>query len=120
MIDANTNYDQADENARQVIRRTKRVTRRQFSPEEKVRIVIEGVRGEITVTALCRREGIATNVYYKWLKDFMEAGKGRLKGDTQREASRAEVQSLQRENERLKELVAQLSVKNLVLKKSLG
>ena len=120
MIDTNTNYDQADDNARQVIRRTKRATRRQFSPEEKVRIVIEGIRGEITVTALCRREGIATNVYYKWLKDFMEAGKGRLKGDSLREASKAEVQSLQRENERLKELVAQLSVENLVLKKSLG
>jgi transposase len=70
-----------------------------------VRIVIEGIRGEITVTALCRREGIASNVYHKWLKDFMEAGKGRLKGDTLREA---EVQSLQRENERLKELVARL------------
>ena len=120
MIDINTNYDQADDNARLVISRTKRATRRKFSPEEKVRIVIEGIRGEITVTTLCRREGIATNVYYKWLKDFMEAGKGRLKGDTLREASRAEVQSLQRENERLKELVAQLSVENLVLKKSLG
>ena len=119
-MDVNTNYDQADDNARQVIRRTKQVTRRQFRPEEKVRIVIEGIRGEITVTTLCRREGIATNVYYKWLKDFMEAGKGRLKGDTLREASRSEVQSLQRENERLKELVAQLSVENLVLKKSLG
>lgn len=119
-MDVNTNYDQADDNARQVIRRTKQVTRRQFSPEEKVRIVIEGIRGEITVTTLCRREGIATNVYYKWLKDFMEAGKGRLKGNTLREASRSEVQSLQRENERLKELVAQLSVENLVLKKSLG
>ena len=120
MVNNNTNYDQADDNARQIINRTKRATRRQFSPEEKVRIVIEGIRGEITVTALCRREGIATNVYYKWLKDFMEAGKGRLKGDSLREASKAEVQSLQRENERLKELVAQLSVENLVLKKSLG
>ena len=120
MVNTNTNYDQADNNARQVLGRAKRATRRQFSPEEKVRIVIEGIRGEITVTALCRREGIATNVYYKWLKDFMEAGKGRLKGDSLREASRAEVQSLQRENERLKELVAQLSVENLVLKKSLG
>jgi transposase len=91
------------------------VTRRQFSPEEKVRMVIEGIRGEIAVTTLYRQEGIATNVYYKWLKDFMEAGTGRLKGDTLREASRSEVQSLQRENERLKELVAQLSVENLVL-----
>jgi len=122
MVNANTNtnFDRADANARQVIRRTKQVTRRRFSPEEKVRIVIEGIRGEIKVTALCRREGIASNVSFKWLKDLMEAGKGRLKGDTLREAGRAEVQSLQREKERLKDLVAQLSVENLVLKKILG
>jgi len=85
-----------------------------------VRIVIEGIRGEITVTALCRREGVVSNVYYKWLKDFMEAGKGRLKEDNLREGGRAEIQSLQWENERRKELVAQMSVENLVLKKSLG
>ena len=120
MQDSRTNFEQADDQARQVIRRTKQVARRRFSPEEQVRIVIEGIRGELPVTALCRREGIATNVYYKWLKDFMEAGKGRLQGDSQREANRGEVRSLQRENERLKELVAQLSVENLVLKKSLG
>ncbi len=75
MVNTNTNFDQADDNARQVIRRTKQVTRRRFSPEEKVRIVIEGIRGEITITALCRREGIASNVYYKWLKD-PSAGSG--------------------------------------------
>ena len=112
-------YDQADESARELIRRTKRVTRRRFSPEEKVRIVIEGIRGDIPISVLCRREGIGTNVYYKWLKDFMEAGKARLKGDTARDASKAEVEALKRESERLKELVAQLSVENLVLKKSL-
>ena len=113
-------YDQADDNARALIRKTKQVTRRQFSPEEKVRIVIEGIRGEISIRALCRREGISTNVYYKWLKAFMEAGKARLKGDTLRQANRTEVTELKQENERLKELVAKLSVENLVLKKSLG
>ena len=101
MVNANTNFDRADANARQVIRPTKQITRRRFSPEEQVRIVIEEIRGEIKVTSLWRREDIASNVYYKWLKDFMEAGKGRLEGATLQEAGRAEVQSLQRKNERL-------------------
>ena len=113
-------YDEADGNARALIRRTRRATRRKFTPEEKVRIVIEGIRGEIPINTLCRREGITTSNYYKWLKDFMEAGKGRLKGDTLRKANQVEVDELRRENERLRELVAELSVKNLVLKKSLG
>ena len=112
-------HNQADDSARELIRRARRVTRRRFSPEEKVRIVIEGIRGDIPISVLCRREGIGTNVYYKWLKDFMEAGKARLKGDTVRDATRAEVEALRRESERLKELVAQLSVENLVFKKSL-
>ena len=120
MQEVTQRHDQADENARRLIRHTKRVTRRKFTPEEKVRIVIEGIRGEITVSALCRREGINTGVYYKWLKDYMEAGKSRLKGDTIRDANKAEVEALKRENARLKELVAELSVENLVLKKSLG
>jgi transposase len=118
MQEVSRSYDQADENARQVVRRTRNVTRRKYTPEEKVRIVIEGIRGEISVSALCRREGINPGVYYKWLKDYMEAGKSRLKGDTLREANKAEVDALKRENERLKELVAQLSVENLVLKKA--
>ena len=117
MQEVSRSYDQADENARQVVRRTRNVTRRKYTPEEKVRIVIEGIRGEISVSALCRREGINPGVYYKWLKAYMEAGKSRLKGDTLREANKAEVDALKRENERLKELVAQLSVENLVLKK---
>ncbi|HLE02902.1 MAG TPA: transposase [Dehalococcoidia bacterium] len=120
MQETRTGYDQADGSARELIRHTRRVTRRRFTPEEKVRIVIEGIRGEIPVSTLCRREGIRSNVYYKWLKDFMEAGKARLEGDTLREASRAEVEVLKREWERLRELVANLSVENLVLKKSLG
>jgi transposase len=120
MRESRTGYDQADDGARELVHRTKQVTRRRFTPEEKVRIVIEGIRGEIPISVLCRREGIRSNVYYKWLKDFMEAGKARLKGDTLREASRAEVEALKREADRLKELVANLSVENLVLKKSLG
>jgi len=79
---------------------------------------MEGVRGEIAVAELCRREGIHATVYYKWLKDFMEAGKSRMRGDTLREANRDEVQELRQENERLKQLVADLSVANLMLKKS--
>jgi transposase len=120
MQETRTGYNRADDSARELIRRTRRVTRRRFAPEEKVRIVIEGIRGEIPVSALCRREGIRSNVYYKWLKDFMEAGKARLEGDTLREASRAEVEALRRDGERLRELAANLSVENLVLKKSLG
>jgi transposase len=77
-----------------------------------VRIVIEGIRGEILVSALCQQEGIRSSVYYKWLKDFMEAGRARLEGDTLREANRAEVEALRREGERLRELVANLSALN--------
>ena len=120
MQETKVRYDEADDNARALIRRTRLATRRRFTPEEKVRIVIEGIRGEIPISTLCRREGINASTYYKWLKDFMEAGKGRLKGDTLRKANKVEVDELRRENERLKELVAELSVKNLVLKKSLG
>ena len=71
MQQARTGYDQADDKARELVHRTKQVTRRRFTPEEKVRIVIEGIRGEIPISVLCRREGIRSNVYYKWLKDFM-------------------------------------------------
>jgi transposase-like protein len=94
MMDINHSPDQADFNAQQLIRRTKQLTRRRFTHEKKVRILIEGIRREIPVTVLCRREGTCTNVYYKWLKDFMEGDKGRLKGDTLRKANRAEVETL--------------------------
>jgi transposase len=106
------------EETRQFVRRVRRVTRRKFSPEEKVRIVLEGFRGEVRVSDLCRREGIRPNVYYAWLKEFMEAGKTRLQADTVRDASQAEVEGLKRENEGLKQLVAELSLQNLVLKKT--
>ena len=102
-----------------LIRTTRQATRRRYLPDEKIRIVMEGIRGDEPISALCRREGISANIYYKWLKDFMEAGKSRLKGDEIRDATRGEVQELKRENERLKQLVAELSLDNMVLKKSL-
>jgi transposase len=106
------------ETARQLIRRAKQASRRRFPAEEKIRIVMEGIRAEVSVVDLCRREGIHPTIYYKWLKDFMEAGKGPLRGDAKREATSNEVKDLRQENERLKLLVADLSLENLTLKKS--
>ena len=103
-----------------VVREIRRNTRRKYSAEEKIRIVLEGLRGEESIAAICRREGINTNLYYKWRKDFLEAGKKRLLGDVVREANSQEVGGLKRENEQLKQLVAELSLKNRVLKKSLS
>lgn len=103
-----------------VVRNIKRNTRRKFSSEEKIRIVLEGLKGEMGISELCRREGIVANLYYRWSKDFFEAGKRRLNGDTVREANSGEVSSLRQENEQLKQLVAELSLKNRVLKKSLS
>jgi len=95
----------------------RRKTRRKFSPEEKVRIVLEGLRGEQSVSELCRREGIAANLDYRWSKDFLEAAKKQLDGDTVREATRDEVKDLRSENRDLKEVVAEITLKNRVLKK---
>jgi transposase len=103
---------------RQFVRQVRRATRRKFTPEEKVRVVLQGFRREVPVSELCRREGIKPNVYYAWLKDFMEAGKARLQADTLRDATRAEVDGFRRENEQLKQLVAELSLEVLVLKKT--
>jgi transposase len=100
------------------IREVKRSTRRKFNPEEKVRIVLEGFRREVTVRELCSREGISPNIYYSWLKDFMEAGKSRLQRDTVRDATKHEVDNLKRENTRLKQLVGELSLDMYVLKKT--
>lgn len=102
-----------------VVKDIRRQTRRKFSAEEKIRIVLEGLRGECSIAELCRREGIVANLYYRWSKDFLEAGKKRLQGDTVREASSDEVSGLRGENEQLKALVAELSLKNRLLKKSL-
>lgn len=103
---------------RAFVRQVKRVTRRRFTPEEKVRIVLEGFRGEIGISALCRREGIHPTVYYAWLKDFMEAGKARLQADSARDATQAEVEALKRERDQLKQLVAELSLQVHILKKT--
>ena len=100
-----------------LISELKRKTRRNYSSEEKIRIIIEGLRGETSIAELCRKEGISQGIYYKWSKDFMEAGKGRLKGDTIREANTSEVRLLKSENTDLKELVAELSLKVRELKK---
>ena len=101
------------------VREIRRRARRRFSAEEKIRIVLEGLRGEESIAALCRREGIAANLYYRWSKDFLEAGKKRLNGDTVREATSNEVKVLRSENRELKEVVAEMTLKNRVLKKSL-
>ena len=103
-----------------VVSEIKRKTRRKYSSEEKIRIVLEGLRGEESISAICRREGISSNLYYRWSKDFLEAGKKRLQGDTVREANSLEVNGLRQENDQLKQLVAELSLKNRVLKKSLS
>jgi transposase len=100
-----------------VVREIKRKTRRKFSSEEKIRIVLEGLRGEESIAELCRREGINPNLYYNWSKEFLEAGKQRLKGDTKREATSGEVVELRGENTQLKQLVADLSLENRRLKK---
>jgi len=107
-------------NASSLISELKRKTRRNYTSEEKIRIVIDGMRGETTIAELCRKEGIAQALYYKWSKDFMEAGKKRLSGDTMREANTSEVKGLKDENRSLKELVAELSLKNRDLKKNLN
>ena len=101
-----------------IIKEIKRKTRRKFSSEEKIRIVIEGLKGEDSITGICRREGIAPALYYRWSKDFIEAGKKRLNGDTQREANTSEVNDLRKENTDLKEVVAELTLSNRVLKKA--
>jgi len=102
-----------------VVRDIRRNTRRKFSSEKKVRIVLEGLKGEVSISVLCRREGIVSNLYYRWSKDFLEAGKKRLSGDTAREANSSEVTDLRGENDQLKQLVAELSLKYRLAKKSL-
>ena len=101
------------------VREIRRRTRRKFSSEEKIRIVLEGLRGEESITDLCRKEGIHPGIYYKWSKAFLEAGKQRLTGDTVREAGSEEVGELRSENEELKQLAAELLLRNRKLKKTL-
>jgi transposase len=106
------------EPAEQVVKDIRRATRRQFSAEEKIRIVLSGLRGEDSIAELCRREGIAQNLYYRWSKEFLQAGKQRLAGDTARAATSDEVRDLRREASALKEVVAELTIENRLLKKS--
>ena len=105
--------------AEQVVKDIRRATRRQFSAEEKIRIVLEGLRGEESIAELCRREGIASSMYYGWSKEFLEAGKKRLAGDTERAATPDEVKDLRWEATALKEVVADLTLENRLLKKSM-
>jgi len=105
--------------ADKVVRDIRRATRRRYNAEEKIRIVLEGLRGEDSIAELCRREGISQNLYYRWSKEFLEAGKKRLAGDTAREATSDEVKDLRREALTLKEVVAELTLENRLLKKSM-
>ena len=105
--------------AEAVVKDIKRNTRRKFSAEEKIRIVLEGLRGEDSISEICRREGIAPALYYRWSKDFIEAGKKRLNGDTEREANTFEVNELKKESEDLKMVVAEQAVQIRTLKKDL-
>ena len=109
--------DQRSEQTRSFVRRVRAATRRKYTPEEKIRIVLEGFRREVTVNDLCRREGIKPHSYYSWTKEFMEAGRERLSRDTVRDATRQEIQDLKRENGELKQLVAELSLEVYRLKK---
>ena len=104
--------------AEKTVRDIRRATRRHYSAEEKIRIVLEGLRGEDSIAELCRREGINSNVYYRWSKEFLEAGKKRLSGDTAREATSDEVKQLRTEASALKETLAELLMENRLLKKS--
>ena len=103
----------------QVVKDIRRATRKHHSAEEKIRIVLEGLRGEYSIAELCRREGIAESLYYSWSKEFLEAGKRRLAGDTARAATSGEVTNLRREVRDMKVLVADLALENRLLKKSM-
>src|SRR5947199_1202836 len=108
-----------NESATQVLKNVRRATRRHFSAEDKIRVVLEGLRGEDSIAELCRREGITSSQYYGWSKEFLEAGKKRLAGDTARAATSDEVKALRREASALKEAVADLTLENRLLKKSM-
>jgi len=110
-----TSKDAADK----VVKNIRRKTRQTYSSEEKIRIVLAGLRGEESIAVLCRREGIAESLYYSWSKEFLEAGKRRLSGDTARQATSPEVKDLRSESLALKECVADLTIENRLLKKSM-
>ena len=102
-----------------IVKDIKRSTRKQYSAEEKIRIVLDGLRGEESIAEICRQEGIAQSLYYKWSKDFLEAGKKRLAGDITRQSNSSEVKALRSEARELKECLAELTLENRLLKKSM-
>jgi transposase len=102
-----------------LVRDIRRATRKQYSAEEKIRIVLDGLRGEVSIAELCRREGVAESLYYSWSKEFLEAGKRRLAGDTARAATSSEVKDLKRQAQELKEVVAEQALELRLLKKSM-
>ena len=107
-------------NPKDIVKQIRKSTRRRFSPDEKIRIVLEGLRGDIPITKICRREGIAASVYYKWSKEFLEAGKNGLTRSSIRNATSDEVKQLKSENGDLKRAVAELTLEVIKYKKSLG
>ena len=113
-----TQAEQRTQETRSFVRQVRAATRRKYTPEEKIRIVLEGFRRETTVNDLCRREGIKPHSYYAWTKDFMEAGKERLTRDSLRDATRQEIEQLRRENSELRELVGELSLELHRIKKT--
>ena len=119
MVEKEKDKPKKPETAENTVRDIRRVIRKKYTGEDKIWIVLEGLRGETGIRELCRREGIATNLYYTWSREFLEAGKQRLVGDTARQAGSEEVTALRQEVEQLKQLVAELALKNRVLKKSL-
>jgi transposase len=112
--------DRAPDSAEKAVRDIRRATRRQFSAQDKIRIVLEGLRGEDSIAELCGKEGIAQNLYYRWSKEFLEAGKKRLAGDTAREATSDEVKGLRAEARQLKEALAEATLENRLLKKRMA
>ncbi len=115
----NSKHPSSKRPAEQVVKDIRRATRRHFSAEDKIRIVLEGLRGEDSIAELCRKEGIAQSLYYTWSKEFMEAGKRRLAGDTSRAATTDEVKDLRREATALKEVVAEQALELRLLKKNM-
>ena len=112
-------FEHPELTSERIVKNIRRATRKRHSPEEKIRIVLDGLRGEISIAELCRREGIAESLYYSWSKEFLEAGKRRLVGDTARAATSGEVKDLRREAQQLKAVVAEQALELRLLKKSM-
>jgi len=112
-------FGHLESSSERIVKNIRRATRKQYSAEEKIRIVLDGLRGEHSIAELCRREGIAESLYYSWSKEFLEAGKRRLAGDTARAATSSEVTDLRREARQLKEVVAEQTLELRLLKKSM-